>query len=361
MNSTNQQNVSTNETLEMSAPGNTTGFTFIPTDFDRYVMVILPVTFVVMSVAGVIGNTMVLLAVIVWKHMRNPLNILIANLAIADLFFIAVVMPGMFGAWASLEWALGKLACQIRIYIVTTSTFVRVYTLTMMSILRYLAVVHPIRTIAFRTNSNARLSIIMIWTVVIIGLAPTFNVIGNDPETCFNLKHKGEEDAISKADDERLFYVVAVFLNFFCPVSVTVVIYGLLLKHLFSKEIQQVTQHSGSRKRKVTLMVVTAVGIFTLSWMPLQVMYVWKYFGNFPRTIPAQATWVAATILAFSNNCVNPVIYASISDRFRECFKKMMCVCTMSNRHASSTQPRQGHLNGVAKLAATTLKGVPQK
>jgi len=47
-----------------------------------------------------------------------------------------------------------------------------VYTLVLMSLDRYLAVVHPLRSVTIRTRRNAVVSLVFLWTVVIAANSP---------------------------------------------------------------------------------------------------------------------------------------------------------------------------------------------
>jgi allatostatin receptor len=68
------------------------------------IAVIYSFTFIV----GLIGNSLVVLTIITHKRMRNSTNLLILNLAIADLIFIMVCVP--FNGLNSVlqTWYFGK-------------------------------------------------------------------------------------------------------------------------------------------------------------------------------------------------------------------------------------------------------------
>ena len=62
-------------------------------DFEFRIGLVVGVSFTFTFVVGLIGNTLVLLTVLLQKKMHNATNILILNLAIAELLFIIICVP----------------------------------------------------------------------------------------------------------------------------------------------------------------------------------------------------------------------------------------------------------------------------
>ena len=82
--------------------------------------------------------------------MRSTTNVLILNLAFADLLFIVFCVPFTATDYALNHWPfgppLGQLACQAVQYLIYVTSSVSIYTLILMSVDRFLAVVFPVRT-----------------------------------------------------------------------------------------------------------------------------------------------------------------------------------------------------------------------
>jgi allatostatin receptor len=132
-------------------------------------------------VLGLIGNSLVLIGIGLNKGMQTPTNLLIFNLALADILFIIVCIPttlfSFFGRWPFTEFGckLGRLITEKKksfnvdfvtiIFIIAQfinhlSAFMSIYLLVFMSIDRYLAVVHAIDSIAnYRTIKNTTICI----------------------------------------------------------------------------------------------------------------------------------------------------------------------------------------------------------
>jgi len=106
--------------------------------------VIVPVLFGVVAVLGAIGNALVIIVVITNKQMRSTTNVLILNLAFADLLFIIFCIPFTATDYVYNEWRFGLILCQAVQYLIYVTTYVSIYTLILMSIDRFLAVVFPV-------------------------------------------------------------------------------------------------------------------------------------------------------------------------------------------------------------------------
>jgi hypothetical protein len=73
-------------------------------------------------VLGLIGNSLVLIGIGLNKGMQTPTNLLIFNLALADILFIVVCIPttlfGFFGRWPFTEFGckLGRSITEKKVF-----------------------------------------------------------------------------------------------------------------------------------------------------------------------------------------------------------------------------------------------------
>lgn len=61
--------------------------------FELKIAILIGITFSITFIVGIIGNSLVLLTILFQKQMRSTTNILILNLAIAELLFILICVP----------------------------------------------------------------------------------------------------------------------------------------------------------------------------------------------------------------------------------------------------------------------------
>ena len=110
--------------------------------------IIVPIVFGIIAFLGVIGNTLVIVVVLTNQQMRSTTNVLILNLAVADLLFVIFCIPFTATDYVLNEWRFGLIVCQAVQYLIYVTSYVSIYTLILMSIDRFLAVVFPVRSIS---------------------------------------------------------------------------------------------------------------------------------------------------------------------------------------------------------------------
>jgi len=104
----------------------------------QLLMYVAPSLLCLISVVGVVGNSFVIYVITSTPHMRSSAtNILLLNLAVADLFFLVVCAPFMAHKYATFNWTFGDVACKLVGFASYTSSYVTVYTLVAISALRY--------------------------------------------------------------------------------------------------------------------------------------------------------------------------------------------------------------------------------
>ena len=69
--------------------------------------------------------------------------------------------------------------------------------------------------------------------------------------------------------------------------------------------------------------VLVVVVVFCLSWLPHHIVHLWVEFGSFPLNQASFVFRMVAHCLAYSNSSVNPVIYAFLSENFRNSYKQV--------------------------------------
>lgn len=97
-----------------------------------------------------------------YTKMKTATNIYIFNLAVADAL-VTTTMPFQSTDYLLSSWPFGEVACKVFISIDYYNMFTSIFTLTMMSVDRYVAVCHPIKALDFRTPVKAKIINVIIW------------------------------------------------------------------------------------------------------------------------------------------------------------------------------------------------------
>jgi hypothetical protein len=140
--------------------------------------VITPAVFAVITLVGAFGNVAVIYVIASQRTRRSPTNLLLVNLALADLAFLAVCVPFTAVKYAAMSWPLGDVTCKLVQYLLYVTAYVTVYTLVAVSALRYVIVVCDGRRAAAwcRRRRTALLCSAAIWVTSLAGNGPAVGV-----------------------------------------------------------------------------------------------------------------------------------------------------------------------------------------
>jgi len=108
--------------------------------------IVAPILLGLITFIGVAGNTLVVYVIVTRERMRTVTNVLLLNLAVADLSFVAVVPPATAYQFATDHWPFGDYACRLMRFVVNVTAYVTIYTLVLISVVRYMTIVHSART-----------------------------------------------------------------------------------------------------------------------------------------------------------------------------------------------------------------------
>lgn len=142
------------------------------------VSTVVPVFFGFIGITGLLGNALVVLVVLSNQNMRSTTNLLIINLASADLLFVVFCVPFTGSDYVLDEWPYGDVWCRIVQYLIVVTAHASIYTLVLMSLDRYLAVVHPIASMVIRTETYAMRAICVLWFLILTTAIPVLYIHG---------------------------------------------------------------------------------------------------------------------------------------------------------------------------------------
>nr|XP_029719047.1 allatostatin-A receptor-like isoform X1 [Aedes albopictus] len=303
---------------------NESGYHGNVTNIEKIVSMMVPVFFGLIGLAGLIGNGLVVLVVAANPNMRSTTNLLIINLAAADLLFVIFCVPFTATDYILPEWPFGLMWCKFVQYMIVVTAHASAYTLVLMSLDRFLAVVHPITSMSIRTEKNAVIAITVAWFIIVttaIPVAISHGVLhypsrGGDYTACLFLHTEGYS---------LIAFHVSFFLSsYVVPLTLISMLYvGMLARLWKGAPGGRVSAESRRGKKRVTRMVVVVVLAFAICWCPIQIILVLKSFDVYEVTHASIIIQIVAHVLAYTNSCINPVLYAFLSDNFRKAFRKV--------------------------------------
>ena len=274
---------------------------------------------------GLIGNGLVILVVLRFAKMKTAPNIYILNLAVSDLCFL-IGLPFLITTGITRFWMFGFVMCKIFYILTSINWFASVFTLTVMSVDRYLAVCHALRSIQYRTPVISSIVCVCIWTLSFIVMLPiiryTTTATGSSNKTSCTIIWPEEQPITS----QKAFIWYTFLLGYAIPVAIVVVLYALVLskvKTLGPKGSTSSTREKRVCHRKVTRLVLIVVAVYIVCWLPYWVFQM-ELTINSDTDMPPWKVFVfqLITCLSYTNSMLNPVIYAFLSENFRDSFTK---------------------------------------
>ncbi|KAM9779715.1 somatostatin receptor type 5-like [Neosynchiropus ocellatus] len=282
--------------------------------------VVTAVIYIVVFIVGILGNSLAIIVMLRYAKMKTVTNIFILNLALADELYILGIP--FLGTNSSLSyWPYGNFFCKVCMTADAMSQFTSTFCLTAMSIDRYLAVVHPIRSANWRKPQVVKVFSAMIWIVSFLVVLPVsmYSHVQEELNTC-NLSWPPPENTWAIA-----FILYTSILGFFAPLIVISICYLLIVVRVRSAGVRAGITKRRKSERKVTRMVVIIVLVFILCWLPFYVTNIVNLFYIIPENNATAAVYFTLVILTYVNSCANPILYGMLTDKVRLRLETVLC------------------------------------
>ena len=251
---------------------------------DRFAFILyrvtVPVLFGVVTLSGLVGNGLVIYVIVSRERMQTVTNLLLLNLAVADLAFVLVVPPFTAYQMAVEWWPFGDVACRLLHYLVNVTAYVTVYTLVAVAVMRYLTVVHAARTVRYRTPRVTAAVIAGIWTIVLLLNVPVIASYGVGPHGPAALP----DCEIRSIQIGRCLFATFFAFGYVLP---RIVIGAFSVRVFVDIRRQRTCAFAGVRKTKsfrrkqaVSRLLVLVVALFAILWLPVHIHLLVAYFGH---------------------------------------------------------------------------------
>ncbi|KAM3912029.1 endothelin receptor type B-like [Leptodactylus fuscus] len=321
----------------------------------KYVTTILSC---VIFLVGIIGNATLLRIVYKNKCMRNGPNVLIASLALGDLFYILIAIPINIYKLLAEHWPFGVYVCKLLPFIQKASVGVTVLSLCALSIDRYRAVASWNRIQGIGIPVWKAIELTLIWVVAVVLAVPeaiAFNLV--------ELKFREQTLLVCMLPLEQsssfmMFYqevkVWWLFGFYFClPLVCTGIFYTLMACEMLSMKngMRIALNDHMKQRREVAKTVFCLVVIFALCWLPLHVSSILKktvYDGTDPHRCELLSFFLVMNYIGINmaslNSCINPVALYFVSRKFKNCFRS--CLCCWCHRPSLAITPMDEKVSG---------------
>ncbi len=276
------------------------------------------VTYSVVFPIGFISNSLALF-VFLRRTQKNSANIVfMTNLAISDLCFSLTLPFRLVYYFRGGQWDFPDWFCRWCIFSFYVNLYTSVLFLTGLSVLRYIAVVHPVRNKSLVTVWRARVSCFAIWIFVAcssILFLMTGTTRRHNKIRCFEPGNYKSWNRIY-----GLNYVGLLF-GFIIPFIIILICYGCIIYKLIKGQTKSNSMRN-TRRRAVYLIAVV-LSTFLLCFLPYHVartvhLYAKVLNESCPVIEFLVKVLVISLCMAASNSCFNPLLYYFAGENFRK-------------------------------------------
>ena len=197
-----------------------------------------------------------------------------------------------------------------------------------MSVDRYLAVCHPIRSMAWRTVGLSRVICACIWLTSLLVMLPIIlhATVYEDEEgvrSCTLTWHS------PSVDPWTAFIIYTCLLGFAAPVSLISVFYTLVVCRLRRPRPAPSSISSKQRdksRNRITRLVLVIIAVYVTCWLPYWIFQVGLTMRVFTDLPPWGYTiYQAITVLSYANSMLNPLLYVFLTEKFRQNLTAACC------------------------------------
>ncbi|XP_028660314.1 chemokine XC receptor 1-like [Erpetoichthys calabaricus] len=298
-------------------------------DFGLFITVLI---FSVVIVLSLMGNLLVVWILLRYEKRKTVTNIFILNLAISDLLF-TFSLP-FISLYQSQGWTLGNSMCKIVNGIFYIGFYSGIILMTIMSINRYVAVVHPLADLRSRKGCYGTWASMMIWLVSI--LASTPSIIFTSELQGDYLQDKSHCDYYNPS-----WKIVGTYQqNAFFLITLTVIVY------CYMRILLRLLQSKTQKRYRTVKLIFTVVAIFFIGWAPFNIViflqnlifHEVEYFLDCAVNTNLDYVFYVCRIFAFSHCCLNPIFYAFVGIKFKNHLKKVLRGCHFDHSTGDQNQ-----------------------
>ena len=318
-----------------------------------YLQATAAVVYTLLSILTLGGNALVCLIVFHYMGTTTVTNLFIANLAVTDLFVGLFCIPiVLISDYLLSDWPFGVFMCKFTSIVQSVFVVCTVYTLIAMSVDRYIAIIHPLHPKLTRDQCHKLIA--GLWAFALIFSSPIFFEM-HVHHICF--QRNGQELSQTVCQTNGLHPWIQKFYNFatltiiylipLCALSVVYLRLGWQLNR--SRAPGEAHSERDAKikksKQKVIKMCFIVVFMFGVCWFPMQLyinifrLYLDQIFDK--KYVPH--FYFAFHLMAMSNSCVNPFIYAFMSSKFRAGYRHywrcLLACCGAMNEHWKNQPP----------------------
>ncbi|NXS82805.1 P2RY8 protein, partial [Erpornis zantholeuca] len=322
----------------------------------------LPVVYTVVALISIPGNLFSLWVLCCHIKPKTTSVIFMINLSITDLMLACCFPFQIIYHIQNNDWRFGKTLCSLVTVMFYSNMYSSILTMTLISMERYMGVVHPLKLVKWRRKRYALAACLVMWISLLLAFYPletadlTYEVKELGIITCFDVL---KWDMLPNFAAWVAFLLTLFVVLFLIPFVITVVCYIGIIRKL----IQTSSRYGNRQKTRSIKLAIIVLVVFITCFAPnnfiLLVHMISRLFYN--RSLyPAYKLTLCLSCL---NNCIDPFIYYFASKEFYQKFKQLFCPTTLlsdslENRRESLFSGRTMSVRSMSSGPVDGVEGV---
>ncbi|XP_061896815.1 B2 bradykinin receptor-like [Entelurus aequoreus] len=299
-----------------------------------------PVYLFIITALGIVLNVFVLLVFCLHKKACTVAEIYLSNLAAADLVLVSCLPFWAVNISQGFNWPFGEALCKVVNAGIKMNAYCSIYFLVLVSMDRYVALVHPMSYGRMRRPKYAKLGCLLVWGLGLLLSASTliFRAVKYLPEfkvqACFLDYPSQKVELVCDGMLITFSFIIPISIIAFCTITI---IRALKKQSLARSNAQK------SEQKATTLMLVVLIA-FLICWVPFHFSLIVGLLKKKNILVGCALKKVLAicdqifAYLSIFNSVVNPILYVIVGKNFRKKVQEMCIQCGVSTETTASTR-----------------------
>lgn len=280
---------------------------------------LLPPLYSLVFVIGLIGNILVVLVLVQYKRLKSMTSIYLLNLAVSDLLFL-FTLPFWIDYNLKDNWGFSEGTCKLLSGLYYIGLYSEIFFMILLTIDRYLAIVHAVFALRARTVTFGIISSLIIWVLAILASIPGFYFSKVQSEfTHYSCSLHFPHQHLKQWHQFQALKMN--FLGLILPLVIMVVCYTGI--------IQILLRRPNEKKARAVRLIFVIMILFFLFWTPYNLtVFISAFQDKFLTNECEQSKQLdlaiqVTEVIAYTHCCVNPIIYVFVGERFRKYLRQL--------------------------------------
>lgn len=284
--------------------------------------ILLPVCYSLVFVTGLLLNLTALYFILFRIRDWKPKTIYMTNLMVCDLMYLLTLPFQIHYYIVKNNWPFSQSFCKLLRFLFYTNLYGSILFLTCISVLRFVGICYPMRSMRWLSSRHACLVSIIIWTILLVFQAPVLHFSRTDEARCYETT---TEDLYTYFLIYSLFILVLLFVVPFCLVLVC---NGMMMRKLLQPGMEgsasSLTQHA---KKKSIRIITIVLLVFIICFLPFHITRTVHHFMRYfhlkcSLRQYSNILYKVSRLLATANSCIDPILYFMSGQGFQLSIKK---------------------------------------